>query len=100
MLAFKINSTRYRKLEKILLGAVILPGTSHHEQDGRRKLVLKGLRALRPGARRRRRRPDSLSAFLFVLGLVFFGEGTTGPGDCSAGAGIRSSERTGDLEVG
>ena len=37
--------------------------------------------------------------FLFVLGLVFFGEGTTGPDQCSAGTYIRSGEGARGLEI-
>ena len=107
MLAFKINSTSYGKLRgevgrdsiaKDPARRCDLDGTGGREQDERRKPVLKDPRAGTTGARRGH--AGQMAYLLSIcIGPGFFGEGTTGPEDCSAGAGIRPSERTGDLEV-
>src|SRR5215472_17748832 len=85
-------------LQKIRLGAVILPGPAVASRMGR-KPVLKGRAQGQPA-----RVADDAGQMAYLLSYLywawcFFGEGTTGSEDCSAGAGIRPSERAGDLEV-
>src|SRR5262249_26953794 len=85
-------------LQKIRLGAVILPGPAVGSRMGR-KPVLKGRTQGQPA-----RVADDAGQMAYLLSYLnwawrFFGEGTTGSEDCSAGAGIRPSESAGDLEV-